>query len=166
MHIFRVLFHLLLISSFIFLIGCNTHEENAAIKAARGYKTTEFNLDVLDASSPERIEKQMQSTESYLTEEYYYEQYDSKNISLPLQIAEKEKALLSTKDLKFNVKNNNGKRIIINYSFKLSIQNKETSENKHIDIEGLLTLEESKGNWLIQKDDYNIDELKMLLSDK
>ncbi|MBU5355090.1 hypothetical protein KQI74_22660 [Paenibacillus barcinonensis] len=165
MHIILRIFALSIIF-FILLTGCNTVEESAAIKVARDYKTTEFNLDVIDASSPERIEKQLESTELYLTEDYYFKQYNTKNISLPLQVAEKEQAVLSTKDLQFNVnnKNNDDENIILNYSFILLLNNKESRQNKKINVEGLLTLKEINGKWLIQNDEYNIDELKKLLS--
>lgn len=151
---------------FIVLAGCNTSEENSAIKTARGYKTKEFNIDLLNASSPEGIEKQMQSTESYLSEEYYLKQYDSKNIALPLQIAKKEQASLSTKDLKLKVKKNNGENITLDYRLRLQLEYKEAHKVDKIDIKGVLTLEEINGTWLIKNDEYNIKDLKNLLTSK
>lgn len=140
------------------LVGCNTPDENSAIKVARNYKIVE--LTIADVSSPEKIEKQMEKVESFLTEEFYYEQYESKNIFLPLQIAQKENFALAPKELHFNVNNTNEKTILLNYSLELILTDKNNNKNNtKIDLVGLLTLEQVNGDWLIKNDEYNIEEL-------
>lgn len=158
-HLCKLVTTILLI---ILVVGCTPSD--APVKIAENYKHTEFTIT--DISTPEAIDKQLEKVESFLTEQFSNEQYENRNITLPIEVAQKKALELKPENPDFNmipVKNRGV--VTFEYSIDLSLINTSNNEKTILPLKGELTLERVNGVWLVQRDEYNIDELKEIIKE-
>lgn len=163
----------LLLGVFLFsialIMGCSKNkeitatEESNAVKIATIYKSTELEINNYEnVLEPKYVNQQYEKIRPLLTEKYYEKQYNNRNITLPLQVAKKEKSTLKPENIKFTFKKNEGDTISLDYSLILTLLSKEGQENKNIPIEGVITLSKINNEWRVEYDDFNIEKLRDL----
>ncbi|WP_223068033.1 hypothetical protein [Paenibacillus caui] len=139
-------------------------DESEVIELASKYKNVEYGISNYEEElKPESVEKQNELIKPFLTETFYEKQYKNRNIILPLQIASKEKSILKPENQQFKLKEKNENSISLNYTLKLMLLNKQGQETKNINIEGILTFTKVNDTWLIQSDNFNIEDLRKLV---
>jgi hypothetical protein len=167
-----VVVFILLFTSTILVTGCsnmNSKELEHAIETASQYKYTELSVpnyeDVLEIHS---IKEQLDRVEPYLTEKCYERHYSNRSIILPQQVAAKKERILKPSDLTMKVKENNGDKLILEYTLQLLFLNEGGQKDTEIALQGELTVINGKyimmsiismsfANWFISiKDNVSV----------
>lgn len=148
-----------------------TAEVNDAIKVAEEYKIAEYEIKYSeDIISTESVQKRNEDLKPYLTENFYEKASNTRLTTIPLEVVYKQSISLKPEDLQIKLKEkkiipkeNNLKVVVLNYSLSLVFLDQEGKESNRIPIDGMLTLFETKGQWLIQGDAFDVDIFRPLI---
>ncbi|MGN7764126.1 hypothetical protein [Paenibacillus sp. 22594] len=131
--------------------------ETAAVQAATEYKNSEYTVkDYSDVLSEESIEQRNDAMRSYLTEDFYQNAVSTRYTSLPLQVVQKQQMSVKPENLKFTLTDGTKKDIVeLKYNVDLVLLNQKGKENKRVPMEGILTMFNVDGQWLVQGDRFD-----------
>ncbi|WP_410514939.1 hypothetical protein PaeBR_11415 [Paenibacillus sp. BR2-3] len=159
--------------SLALITGCNetasnddkaTAEVDNAVKAAEKYINVEYDIKASeDILSDESVQKRNEEMKPFFTEYFFKKAADTRYTLLPLQIAHKQKLSLKPENLHFNVEKQKKGIIELEYTLDLLLLDQEGKENKRIPMEGILTLFDVKGQWLVQGDRYDEPAFEKLI---
>lgn len=145
-----------LVLSLVFMTGCNsnTSKVDAAIKAADKYKHLEYEVNYSeDILHEDSVIQRNDEMKPLLTENFYQKAVDTRVTILPLQVAHKQQASLKPENLQFSTHNDQKKDIVeLKYTVDLVLLDQEGQEKQRVPMEGILTLFDVDGHWLIQGD--------------
>lgn len=138
-----------------------------AIDAATKYKNVEYNVPSYDESlSEESIKKRNDEMKNYLTENFYKKAVDTRYTLLPLQAADKNHVSMKPENLNFIVKDQKNNSVDISYTVDLVLLDLSNKETNRVPIEGILTLSNIKGKWLVQGDRFDSAAFNKLINSK
>ncbi|OKP83477.1 hypothetical protein A3844_21800 [Paenibacillus helianthi] len=131
--------------------------ETAAVQAATEYKTSEYTVkDYADVLSEESIEQRNDAMRSYLTEDFYQKAINNRYTALPLMVVQKQQMSVQPENLKFTLTDGTKKDIVeLKYNVDLVLLNQKGKENKRVPMEGILTMFNVDGQWLVQGDRFD-----------
>ncbi|OKP82247.1 hypothetical protein [Paenibacillus sp. P32E] len=131
--------------------------ETAAVQAATEYKNSEYTVkDYADVLSEESIEQRNDAMRSYLTEDFYQKAVSTRYTALPLQVVQKQQMSVKPENLKFTLTDGTKKDIVeLKYNVDLVLLNQKGKENKRVPMEGILTMFNVDGQWLVQGDRFD-----------
>ncbi|OKP81870.1 hypothetical protein A3842_10550 [Paenibacillus sp. P3E] len=131
--------------------------ETAAVQAATEYKNSEYTVkDYADVLSEESIEQRNDAMRSYLTEDFYQKAINNRYTALPLMVVQKQQMSVKPENLKFTLTDGTKKDIIeLKYNVDLVLLNQKGKENKRVPMEGILTMFNVDGQWLVQGDRFD-----------
>ncbi|AKG33521.1 hypothetical protein [Paenibacillus durus] len=144
-----------------------TTEVNDAIKAAENYKNAEYEINASeDILSVESVHKRNETIKPYLTEQFYEKASNTRYTLLPLKVADKQKVSLKLVDLQCDLREKKENIVVLNYKLNLLFLNQEGKETKRIPIDGILTLFNINGQWLVQGDTFDVNTFKDFIVEK
>lgn len=131
--------------------------ETAAVQAATEYKNSEYTVkDYADVLSEESIEQRNDAMRSYLTEDFYQKAVSTRYTALPLQVVQKQQMSVKPENLKFTLTDGTKKDIVeLKYNVDLVMLDQKGKENKRVPMEGILTMFNVDGQWLVQGDRFD-----------
>ncbi|WP_379157820.1 hypothetical protein [Paenibacillus sp. sgz5001063] len=131
--------------------------ETAAVQAATEYKNSEYTVkDYADVLSEESIEQRNEAMRSYLTEDFYQKAVNTRYTALPLMVVQKQHMSVQPENLKFTLTDGTKKDIIeLKYNVDLVLLDQEGKENQRVSMEGILTMFNVNGQWLVQGDRFD-----------
>ncbi|QWU17182.1 hypothetical protein KP014_08460 [Paenibacillus sophorae] len=142
-------------------------EVNDAVKAAEAYKKVEYEIKASeDILSAESVHKRNEAIKPYLTEHFYEKASSTRYTILPLKVADKQKVSLKPVDLQCDLREKKENIILLNYKLNLLFLDQEGKETKRIPIDGILTLFNVDGHWLIQGDTFDVNTFKDFIVEK
>lgn len=136
-----------------------------AIKAAETYKITEYNVKASqDILSDESIQKRNEELKPFFTEEFVKKAVDTRYTLLPLQVANKQQLSLKPENLKFSLSDQKKDIVELKYTVDLVLLDQEGNESNRVSLEGILTLFDVNGQWLVQGDRYDSNSFNKLIN--
>ncbi|OKP99505.1 hypothetical protein [Paenibacillus sp. P46E] len=131
--------------------------ETEAVQAATEYKNSEYTVkDYADVLSEESIEQRNDAMRSYLTEDFYQKAINNRYTALPLMVVQKQQMSVKPENLKFTLTDGTKKDIVeLKYNVDLVLLNQKGKENKRVPMEGILTMFNVDGQWLVQGDRFD-----------
>jgi hypothetical protein len=151
--------------SLALIMGCSSNVDDA-MKAAEKYKKFEYTVKVSeDLLSNESAEQRNKELKPFFTEYFYEKAVSSRYTTIPLQVAYKQKLSLQPENLIFSLSEQKKDIIELKYTVDLVLLDKEEKESDRVPLEGILTLFDVDGQWLIQGDRFDKDAFKKLIYD-
>lgn len=157
------------ILSFALITGCSqsasdTAEVEDAVKAAEKYKNVEYDIkaseDILSEAS---IQQRNEEMKPFFTDYFYTKALDTRYTLLPLQASYTQKLSLKPENLQFNLEEQKEDIIELKYTLDLVLLDQESKESQRIPMEGILTLVDVNGQWLVQGDQFDNPAFKKLI---
>ncbi|NGM84738.1 hypothetical protein G5B47_20255 [Paenibacillus sp. 7124] len=154
--------------SLAILAGCNSSTAvDEAVQAAEKYKQAEYVVkaseDILSEASIRQRNEQMKP---FLTDDFYQKAVDTRYTLLPLQAAHNQNLSFKPANLKFNPEEHKQDTVELNYTLDLVLSDLEGKERKRVPLDGLLTLVNVNGQWLIQGDRFDAPAFEKLIMEK
>lgn len=144
----------------------NQEAVNEAIKAAEEYKNKEYKVEASeDILSEDAILLRNEELKPFFTDSFYTKAVDTRYTILPLTIADKQKLSLKPENLKFSLVDDKNDIIELEYNVDLVLTDQGDKESKRVPLEGILTLEDVNGAWLVQGDRYDSAAFKKLTNE-
>jgi hypothetical protein len=137
----------------------SAEDEQQALEMALEYKETELTVDYKDYEDTLTMEGLLAKGETmkpFLTTKNYEAYMANRYITLPLLVADKEKALLRPEDIQAKIKESKSDWILVEYTLDLIFTDEDGKEMKTIPLEGEITFLQEQGEWRIQDDTYNM----------
>ncbi|WP_337033552.1 hypothetical protein [Paenibacillus illinoisensis] len=141
-------------------------DEQKALDMSLEYKKTELTVDYADYEDTLTVEGLLAKGETmkpFLTEKNYESYMANRYATLPLMVADKEKALLHPENILVEIKESKNDWILVEYSLNLVFTDREGKQLKNIPLSGDITFLQDQGEWRIQDDTYNIKELQNIV---
>ncbi|MFS0872612.1 hypothetical protein [Paenibacillus xylanilyticus] len=138
-------------------------DEQKALEMSLEYKKTELTVDYADYEDTLTVEGVLAKGETikpFLTEKNYESYMANRYATLPLLVADKEKALLHPENMLVEIKESKNDWILVEYRLNLVFTDREGKQLKNIPLSGDITFLQDQGEWRIQDDTYNIKELQ------
>lgn len=155
----------MMLLSLALIMGCNSATDDAT-KAAEKYKQAEYTVKMSDdLLSIESAEARNNEMKPYLTESYFKKATASRITTLPLSIADKQKLSLKPENLKFKLYEHKKDIVELDYTVDLVLLDKDNKESTRVPLEGILTMSEVDGQWLVQGDRFDTEALMKLIYD-
>ncbi|MRN55434.1 hypothetical protein [Paenibacillus monticola] len=158
-----------IILSFVLITGCsqaasNTAEVDDAVKAAENYKNVEYDIKAsADILSETSIQQRNEEMKPFFTESFYEKAVNYRYTTLPLEASQKQKLSLKPENLQFKLEEQKKDIVELNYTVDLVLLDQEGKESQRIPMEGILTLFEVNGEWLVQGDRFDNPAFKKLI---
>jgi hypothetical protein len=137
----------------------SAEDEQQALEMALEYKETELTVDYKDYEDTLTMEGLLAKGETmkpFLTTKNYEAYMANRYITLPLLVADKEKALLRPEDIQAKIKESKSDWILVEYTLDLIFTDEDGKEMKTIPLSGEITFLQEQGEWRIQDDTYNM----------
>lgn len=155
----------MILLSLTLIMGCSSEVDDAT-KAAEKYKNVEYTIKVSDdLFSEESILARNEEMKPYFTEYYTEKAIGSRITTIPFQIANKQKLSLKPDNLKFTLSEQKKNIVELKYTCDLVLLDKEDKESKRVPLEGILTMFDVDGQWLVQGDRFDSEALMKLIYD-
>lgn len=138
-------------------------DEQKALDMSLEYKKTELTVDYADYEDTLTVEGLLSKGETmkpFLTEKNYESYMANRYATLPLMVADKEKALLHPENILVEIKESKSDWILVEYRLNLVLADREGQQLKNIPLSGDITFLQDQGEWRIQDDTYNIKDLQ------
>ncbi|MCG7386726.1 hypothetical protein [Paenibacillus sp. ACRRY] len=138
-------------------------DEQKALDMSLEYKKTELTVDYADYEDTLTVEGLLAKGETlkpFLTEKNYESYMANRYATLPLMVADKEKALLHPENILVEIKESKNDWILVEYRLNLVLTDREGKQLKNIPLSGDITFLQDQGEWRIQDDTYNIKDLQ------
>lgn len=157
------------ILSFVLMTGCSqaasdTAKVDDAVKAAEYYKNVEYDIkaseDILSETS---IQQRNEEMKPFFTESFYEKAVNSRYTTLPLEASHKQKLSLKPENLQFKLEEQKKDIVELNYSVDLVLLDQAGKESQRIPMEGILTLFDVNGQWLVQGDRFDNPAFRKLI---
>ncbi|GGF67897.1 hypothetical protein GCM10010912_11130 [Paenibacillus albidus] len=134
----------------------NEQSINAAIKAAEAYKNKEYNVIACeDILSTESLQTRNEEMTLFFTEYFKKKAVDTGYTALPLKIANKQQLSLKPESLQFSVMDHRDTIVDLRYKVELILFGPDGKEQNRVPLEGVLTLFDVNGQWLLQGDRFD-----------
>ncbi|WP_339315306.1 hypothetical protein [Paenibacillus sp. FSL R10-2734] len=147
------------------IMGCSSEVDDAT-KAAEIYKNVEYTVKASeDILSEDTVLARIEEMKTYYTEYFSEKAIASRITTIPLTIADKQKLSLKPENLKFTLSEQKKDIIELDYTVDLVLLDKDDKESKRVPLEGLLTLFNVDGKWLVQGDRFDTVALSKLIYD-
>jgi uncharacterized protein YcfL len=137
----------------------SAEDEQQALEMALEYKETELTVDYKDYEDTLTMEGLLAKGETmkpFLTTKNYEAYMANRYITLPLLVADKEKALLRPEDIQAKIKESKSDWILVEYTLDLIFTDEDGKEMKTIPLSGEITFLQEQEEWRIQDDTYNM----------
>lgn len=155
----------LMVLSLAFITGCNSNVDEAT-KAAEKYKNAEYTVKATeDLFSEESIGARNEEMTSYFTDYFSEKAVSSRYTALPFQVAYKHKLSLKPDNLKFSLSDQKKDIVELKYTVDLVMLDEEDKESRRVPLEGILTLFDVDGQWLVQGDRFDKEAFNKLTND-
>lgn len=141
-------------------------DEQKALDMSLEYKKTELTVDYADYEDTLTVEGLLAKGETikpFLTEKNYESYMANRYATLPLMVADKEKALLHPENILVEIKESKNDWILVEYRLNLVFNDREGKQLKNIPLSGDITFLQDQGEWRIQDDTYNIKDLQNIV---
>ncbi|WP_227780094.1 hypothetical protein [Paenibacillus sp. P13VS] len=141
----------------------DAQDEQKALDMSMEYKKTELTVDYADYEDTLTVEGLLAKGETikpFLTEKNYESYMANRYATLPLMVADKEKALLHPGNILVEIKESKNDWILVEYRLNLVFTDREGKQLKNIPLSGDITFLQDQGEWRIQDDTYNIKDLQ------
>ncbi|MFD1776049.1 hypothetical protein ACFSF2_19440 [Paenibacillus rhizophilus] len=139
-------------------------EDNEAVQAAERYIHAEYQIKASeDILSEESVRKRNEEMKPFLTDYFYQKAVDNRYTLLPLQVAHKQNLSLIPANLQFNLEEHKKDTVELKYTLDLLLLDQQGKEMKRIPLEGILTLFNVNGQWLVQGDRFDAPALEKLI---
>lgn len=138
-------------------------DEQKALDMSLEYKKTELTVDYADYEDTLTVEGLLAKGETlkpFLTEKNYESYMANRYATLPLMVADKEKALLHPDNILVEIKESKKDWILVEYRLNLVFTDREGKQLKNVPLSGDITFLQDQGEWRIQDDTYNIKDLQ------
>lgn len=149
----------------LFVTGCNSGQtDKEAIQAAEIYKNKEYTVEAShDLMSVESITKRNEELKPLLTEAFYEKAVSTRLTGLALNAADVQQASLRPEKLKFTVSDKKDHWIDLKYTADLVLVDQSDKEVKRVPLEGMITMFQVDGKWLVQGERYGYEALLSLI---
>ncbi|MBT2292572.1 hypothetical protein J7E73_26240 [Paenibacillus albidus] len=142
----------------------NEQTVNAALKAAEAYKNKEYNVIASeDILSTESLQTRNEEMTPFFTEYFKEKAVDTRYTALPLQIANKQQLSLKPENLQFSVMDHRDTIVDLRYKVDLVLIGPDGKEQNRVPLEGVLTLFDVNGQWLLQGDRFDSAAFQKLI---
>ncbi|MGG4127126.1 hypothetical protein ABEW19_02545 [Paenibacillus illinoisensis] len=141
-------------------------DEQKALDMSLEYKKKELTVDYADYEDTLTVEGLLAKGETmkpFLTEKNYEAYMANRYATLPLMVADKEKALLHPENILVEIKESKNDWILVEYRLNLVFTDREGKQLKNIPLSGDITFLQDQGEWRIQDDTYNIKDLQNIV---
>ncbi|GAB1158429.1 hypothetical protein YWY31_44540 [Paenibacillus illinoisensis] len=141
----------------------DAQDEQKALDMSMEYKKTELTVDYADYEDTLTVEGLLAKGETikpFLTEKNYESYMANRYATLPLMVADKEKALLHPENILVEIKESKNDWILVEYRLNLVFTDREGKQLKNTPLSGDITFLQDQGEWRIQDDTYNIKDLQ------
>lgn len=129
---------------------------NEAVRTAEEYKNKEYRVEAAgDLLSEDAIQSRNEELKPFFTESFYTKAVDARYTILPLTAADKQQLSLKPENLRFSLVEDKQDIIELRYNVDLVLMDQGDKESKRVPAEGILTLENVNGEWLIQGDRFD-----------
>ncbi|UQZ34878.1 hypothetical protein C2I18_15860 [Paenibacillus sp. PK3_47] len=143
----------------------NQEAVNKAIEAAEAYKNKEYTVEAAgDVLSDEAIQTRNEELKPFFTDDFYAKAVDTRYTALPLTAVHEHKLSLQPDNLVFTLVNDKKEIIELRYNADLVLTDQEDKESSRVPVEGILTLKEVNGAWLIQGDRFDSAAFNQLIN--
>lgn len=145
----------LMVLSLALIMGCSS-KTDGAVKAAEKYKNVEYTVKASeDLLSEESILARNEEMKPFFTDYFSEKAVSSRYTGLPLKVAYKHKVSLKPDNLKFSLSDQKEDIVELKYTVDLVLLDEEDKESKRVPLEGILTLFDVEGQWLVQGDRFD-----------
>lgn len=155
----------LVVLSLALITGCSSNVDEAT-KAAEKYKNAEYTVKATeDLFSEESIGARNKEMTLFFTDYFTEKAVSSRYTALPLQVAYKHKLSLQPDNLKFSLSDQKKDIVELKYTVDLVMLDEEDKESRRVPLEGILTLFDVDGQWLVQGDRFDNEAFRKLICD-
>ncbi|WP_313640314.1 hypothetical protein [Paenibacillus sp.] len=155
----------MILLSLTLIMGCSSEVDDAT-KAAEKYKNVEYTIKASeDLMSVESILARNEEMKPYFTEYFSEKAIATRITTIPLTIADKQKLSLKPENLKFTLSEQKKDIIELDYIVDLVLLDKDDKESKRVPLEGIMTMFNVDGQWLVQGDRFDTESLMKLIYD-
>ncbi|ULO07102.1 hypothetical protein H1230_29885 [Paenibacillus sp. 19GGS1-52] len=157
------------ILSFALITGCSqaasdTAEVDDAVKAAENYKNVEYDINASEnILSETSIQQRNEEIQPFLTESFYEKAVNTGYTTLPLKVSYKQKLSVKPENLQFKLEEQKKDIVELNYTVDLVLLDQGGKESQRVPMEGILTLFEVNGQWLVQGDRFDNPAFRKLI---
>ncbi|WP_440114720.1 hypothetical protein [Paenibacillus sp. QZ-Y1] len=140
----------------------SAQDEQQALEMSMEYKKTELSVDYKDYEDTLNVEGMLARAEvirPFLTEKSFESNINTRFNTIPLRVADKERALLHPENIQVKIKESKNDWILVEYTLDLILADEDGKEKRVIPLSGDITFLQDQGEWRIQDDTYNIEEL-------
>ncbi|MDH6427138.1 hypothetical protein MKY14_04800 [Paenibacillus sp. FSL R5-0887] len=153
----------MILLSLALIMGCSSEVDDAT-KAAEKYKNIEYTVKASeDLMSDESILARNEEMKPYFTEYFSEKAIANRITTIPFKIADTQKLSLKPENLKFNLSEQKKDIVELKYTVDLVLLDKDDKESKRVPLEGILTLFDVDGKWLVQGDRFDTVALMNLI---
>lgn len=145
----------LMVLSLALIMGCSSNLDEAT-KAAEKYKNAEYTVKFSeDLLSEESILTRNEEMKPFFTDYFSEKAVSSRYTVIPLQAAYKQNLSLKPDNLKFSLSDQKEDIVELKYTVDLVLLDEEDKESRRVPLEGILTLFDVEGQWLVQGDRFD-----------
>ncbi|ASA25181.1 M56 family metallopeptidase [Paenibacillus donghaensis] len=151
------------------LVACSTTAPKSdaiqeAIEAATQYKNTEYEVAYSsDILSVETIQQRNDQMVPFFTEYFAEKAVSTRYTGLPLQVAAKQQASVTSDNLELSLSEDKGDVIELKYYVDLVLLDQAGAEQQRVPLEGILTLFDVEDQWLVQGDRFDSNAFMKLV---